>query len=99
MQLSRMFRTGIWIAALCLYVQGQNTPSQNAPSTDAQISETKGLPPRVAPTHYQAQGQAGTGTVASDLVGHSVPTAQGTFSADGYRVDDTAMRGPPALPP
>jgi len=95
MQLSRMFRTGIWIAALCLYVQGQNTPSQNAPSKDAQISETKGLPPRVAPTDYQAQGQAGTVTVAAEFKGHSIPTPQGPLSTEDYVAIETGLFGPP----
>jgi hypothetical protein len=83
------------MGALCLYVQGQNKPSQNAPAKDAQMSETKGLPPRVAPTDYQAQGQAGTVTVAAEFVGHSVPTAQGTFSTEDYVVVETALFGPP----
>jgi len=95
MQLSRVLRIGIWIGALCLYVQGQNKPSQNAPAKDAQMSETKGLPPRVAPTDYQAQGQTGTVTVAAEFVGHSVPTAQGTFSTEDYVVVETALFGQP----
>src|SRR5260370_11565189 len=95
MQLSRVLRTGIWIAALCLYVQGQTKPSDNAPAKDAQISGARGLPPRVAPTDYQAQGQAGTVTVAAEFVGHSVPTSQGTFSTEDYVVVETALFGPP----
>src|SRR5579863_109658 len=95
MQLRPVLGTGIWIAALCLYVYGQSTPSQNPPGKDPQISETKGLPPRVAPTDYQAQAQAGTVTVAAEFIGHSVPTPLATFSTEDYVVVETALFGPP----
>jgi len=86
-------RTAVWIAALCLCLQGQNTPS--TPSKDPQINETKGLPPRVAPTDYQAQAQAGTVTVAAEFTGHSVATMQGTFTTEDYVAVETALFGPP----
>ena len=88
-----MLRTAVWIAPLCLCVQGQNTPG--APSKDTQINETKGLPPRVAPTDYQAQAQAGTVTVAAEFTGHSVATMQGTFTTEDYVAVETALFGPP----
>ena len=90
-----MLRTAVWIAALCLCVQGQNTPSQSAPSKDTQINDTKGLPPRVAPTDYQAQAQAGTVTVAAEFTGHSIATMQGTFTTEDYVAVETALFGPP----
>ena len=86
-------RTAVWIAALCLCLQGQDTPS--TPSKDPQINETKGLPPRVAPTDYQAQGQAGTVTVAAEFTGHSIATMQGTFTTEDYVAVETALFGPP----
>jgi hypothetical protein len=89
------FRTGVWITALCLCVQGQNTPSANPPSKDAQINETKGLPPRAAPADYQAQAEAGTITVAAEFKGHSVPTMQGTYSTEDYVVVEAGLFGPP----
>ena len=89
-------RTGAWIIAFCLCVQAQNTPSTPSPqSKDAQINETKGLPPRTTPADYQAQAQAGTVTVAAEFTGHSVPTAQGTFSTEDYVVVETAFSALP----
>ena len=90
MRLSPALRIGVWITALCLCVQAQNPPGK-----DAQINEVKGLPPRVAPTDYQAQAQAGTVTVAAEFTGHSVATTQGTFSTEDYVVVETALFGPP----
>jgi hypothetical protein len=93
MRLSPTWRIGVWITALCLCVQAQNT--QSPPGKDAQINEVKGLPPRVAPTDYQAQAQAGTVTVAAEFTGHSIATTQGTFSTEDYVVVETALFGPP----
>jgi hypothetical protein len=93
MRLSPALRTGLWITALCLCVQAQNTPA--TPSKEAPINETKGLPPRVAPSDYQAQAQAGSVTVAAEFTGHSVATMQGTFSTEDYVVVETALFGPP----
>jgi len=95
MRLSHALKIGVWIAALWLCVQGQNTPSQSAPSKDTQINETKGMPPRVAPTDYQAQAQAGTVTVAAEFTGHSIATMQGTFTTEDYVAVETALFGPP----
>jgi hypothetical protein len=93
MRLSPALRTGVWITALCLCVEAQNTPA--TPGKEAPINETKGLPPRVAPTDYQAQAQAGTVTFAAEFTGHSVATMQGTFSTEDYVAVETAAFGPP----
>ena len=89
MRLFFALRISVLIAAIGLCVQGQD-----APGKDAQ-SEAKGLPPRVAPADYQAQGQAGTVTVAAEFKGHSVPTPQGTLNTEDYVVIETALFGPP----
>lgn len=52
-----------------------------------------GVPPRVAPSDYQAQGQAGAVTIAADFVGHSVPTPEATFTTEDYIVVETALFG------
>jgi hypothetical protein len=93
MRIFSALRTGVWITALCLCVQAQNTPAPQ--SKDTPINENKGLPPRVAPTDYQAHAQAGTVTVAAEFAGHSVPTMHGTFSTEDYVVVETALFGPP----
>src|SRR5690242_3930108 len=85
---------GILIASPMVYAHQQDAPSQSAPVKEAQTSETKGLPPRSAPTDYQAHAQAGNVTIAADFVGHSVPTAESTYSTEDYVVIETAFFGP-----
>ena len=89
MRLSPASRIGVLIAAICLCLQGQNTPSK-----DAQI-EAKGMPPRATPADYQAQAQAGTVTVAAEFKGHSVPTLQGPLSTEDYVVVEAGLFGSP----
>ncbi len=59
-----------------------------------QSTETKGLPPRAAPTDYQAQGKAGTVTIAAEFAGHGVPTPDGAFNTEDYVAVETALFGP-----
>jgi len=80
---------GVLIAAICLCVAGQNTPSSAAPT------EAKGLPPRAAPADYQAQAQAGTVTIAAEFKGHWVPTLEGTLSTQDYVAIEMGLFGPP----
>lgn len=73
MRLSYVLPNGVRInvvlaAAFCLCAQ---EPAKQ--SKDARPSEAQGLPPRAAPTDYQAQARAGALTIAADFVGHSVP--------------------------
>ena len=82
-------RTGVLIAALCLSIQGQNTPGK-----DAQI-EAKGMPPRATPAEYQAQAQAGAVTIAAEFKGHSVPTLQEPLSTEDYVVIEIGLFGSP----
>jgi hypothetical protein len=89
MQLSPALRTGVLIAALCLSIQGQNTPGK-----DAQI-EAKGMPPRATPAEYQAQAQAGAVTIAAEFKGHSVPTLQEPLSTEDYVVIEIGLFGSP----
>ena len=87
MQLSSVLRTGIWIA-LCLCAQGQTPAAKDAPN------EAKGMPPRTAPTEYQAHAQAGTVTIAAEFTGHAIGTPQGTFTTEEYLVVETGFFGP-----
>ncbi len=89
MRLSPALRIGALIAAMCLCVQGQNTPGKKAPI------EAKGLPPRAAPADYQAHARAGTVTVAAEFKGHSVPTFEGPLSTEDYVVVETGLFGQP----
>jgi hypothetical protein len=89
MRLSPALRIGVLMAAICLCVEGQNTPTKDAPS------EAKGIPPRATPADYLTHAQAGTVTVAAEFKGHSVPTLEKTLSTEDYVVIEAALFGPP----
>jgi hypothetical protein len=92
MQLSSALKISLFITALCLCAEGQN---QNTPGAEAQINETRGMPPRATPADYQAHAQAGTVTVAAEFLGHSIPTPEGTLSSEDYVAIETGLFGPP----
>jgi hypothetical protein len=65
-----------------------------APAQDtAPAGDSKGLPPRAAPSDYQAQGQAGALTIAAEFAGHSVPTPDAIFTTDDYVVVEIGLFG------
>jgi hypothetical protein len=84
MRLTCAIRSGVLAAAICLCVRGQVPPT-----------EAKGIPPRAAPSDYQAQAQAGTLTIAADFTGHSVPTLQGPLTTEDFVVVEAGLFGPP----
>jgi hypothetical protein len=88
MRLSPALKSGLLIAA-ALCVQGQNTPSKDAPI------EVKGMLPRATPADYQAHAKAGTVTVAAEFAGHSIPTPEGPLTTEDYVVAETGLFGPP----
>ena len=53
----------------------------------------QGIPPRAAPTEYQAQGKAGAVTIAAEFAGHAIPTADGPLNTDDYVVVEAAFFG------
>lgn len=59
------------------------------------VSQTKGLPPRAAPSEYQGQAKAGEVTVAAEFMGHSVPTPDGIYGSDDYVVVEVGLFGAP----
>lgn len=90
MRFFRALRVGIFVAAICLCAQPQTPPAKEAPA-----GETKGIPPRVAPTDYQAHAVAGAVTVAAESLGHSVPTPEGpVYNSEDYVAVETALFGP-----
>jgi len=99
MRLSHALRTGVRInlvltAALCLCAQGQAPPAKDA--KDVGPEKAQGLPPRVAPTDYQAHAKAGALTIAAEFQGHAVPTAQGTMlTTEDYVAVEVGFFGPP----
>jgi len=79
------FVTIALLAGFCLYGQAQSTESKN---------ETKGLPPRAAPSDYQAHAQAGTMTVVGEFMGHAVPVPEGPLTTEDYVVVEAGLFGP-----
>jgi hypothetical protein len=99
MRISAALRIGGLVAACCLSAPAQTAPGTPAPGPavpgkDAPI-EAKGLPPRAAPTDYQAHAKAGTVTIAADFQEHAIPTPQGPLSTEDYVVVETGLFGPP----
>ena len=86
---------GVLLPAASMCLQGQAQAPGEAPKVAAQPSRAEGIPPRSAPTDYQAQAKAGDITVAADFAGHSVPTPEATLSTDDYIVVEVALFGPP----
>jgi hypothetical protein len=66
-----------------------------AQSKDATANEVKGMPPRVAPTEYQAHGEAGPLTIAADFTGHSVATPEATYTTEDSVVVEVGLFGAP----
>ena len=77
------------MTALCLCAQAQPTPGKEAPA-----SEAKGMPPRTAPTEYQAHAAAGTVTIAAEFTGHGIGTPQGALTSEDYVAVETGFFGP-----
>src|SRR4051794_38610895 len=71
-------------AAFCLSAGGQTPPAE----------KPLGLPPRLAPTDYQAHAQAGTVTIGAEFTAHSVPLPEETLLTEDYVVVETALFGP-----
>ncbi len=78
--------TGTFLAAISMPAQ---EAGKEPPST------SRGMPPRAAPSDYQAQGKAGNVTIAAEFMGHAVPTPEQTLSADDYIVVEAGLFGPP----
>jgi hypothetical protein len=89
MRLFLALKCSVLATALCLCAEGQTAPGKEAPA-----NESKGMPPRVSPSEYQAHAQAGTVTVAAEFTGHSIATPQGTFTTEEYIVVETGFFGP-----
>src|SRR5258708_10894838 len=92
MRLFRVLKIGLLATAICLSMQAQTAPVPTAPVKD----EAKGLPPRTTPAEYQAQGKAGTVTIAAEFKGHSIPTMQGnTLTTEAFVVVEIGFFGAP----
>ncbi len=81
--------------ALCARAQTQDAPAQEAAAKEALANESKGLPPRAAPTDYQAHVQAGAIKIGAEFVGHAVPTPDATYTTEDFVMVETGLFGPP----
>jgi hypothetical protein len=101
MKLSAIIRTsGLGFAVLCLSAQTPDPDQQtgNVPKT-ATVNEAPGIPPRAAPSDYQAQAKAGEMTIAAEFAGHAIPAVEGSLSTEDYLVVETAFFGSPGARP
>jgi hypothetical protein len=53
------------------------------------------LPPRTAPTDYQAQAQVGPVTIAADFTGHGMPCPEGLLMSEEFVAVEVGLYGPP----
>ncbi len=65
-----------------------------AQEESAKETPGKGMPPRTAPTEYQAHAQAGTVAIGAEFMGHSVPTPEQTVNSEDYIVVEAGLFGP-----
>ncbi len=86
-----VFVVAVPAAFLCAQPQGQETAP---PRKDTPPDESKGMPPRAAPTDYQGQGKAGDITIGAEFTGHSIATPDATYSSEEYIVVEAALFGP-----
>ena len=69
---------------------------QSPPAKEVPVAPpAQPIPPRAAPSDYQAKGQAGKFTIAAEFTGHSIPTSQGPLTSEDYVAVEVAVFGPP----
>jgi len=76
--------SAVLFTSLSLYAQQPAAATPNEP---------KGVPPRAAPTDYQAQAKAGDVTIAADFMGHSVPTPDAVYNTEDYVIVEVGLFG------
>jgi hypothetical protein len=89
-----MRRPAVWIFTF-LVTFSFSAVAQAPEAKEPQASEFKGMPPRAAPTEYQAQGKAGAFTIGAEFAGHSVPKLEGPLDTEDFVVVETAFFGAP----
>ena len=85
--------TGIWMSAVFYLPAQQNEQDQTSNGIQPKELQIKGMPPRVAPTEYQAHAQAGSVTIGAEFMGHSIPTPDHTFSSEDFIVVEAGFFG------
>ena len=88
MSASRVVRTGIWVAAVCLWAQDKPIPPINP-------ADVPRMAPRASVNDYQAHARVGPVSIGAEFMRHAVPTPQGEFSTEEYVVVETGFFGAP----
>jgi hypothetical protein len=91
-----LFSAGCWLFSCSLALsQTPTEPNKTNPAPPLLASEFTGMPPRAAPTDYQAQAKVGTFTLAADFDGHAIPTVESPYSSEDYVAVELALFGDP----
>ncbi|MEO8028173.1 MAG: hypothetical protein ABI823_16940, partial [Bryobacteraceae bacterium] len=92
MSFSTSLRLAVWSAVFAAAALSQ---SPAAPQPAGVANDNKGLPPRTAPTDYQAHAAAGSLTVAAEFAGHSLAVSPDKIlTTEEYVVVELALFGP-----
>src|SRR5580704_19273361 len=85
------------MAAVCLFAQPQTPPATtgDVQASEAQASQTRGMPARATPGDYQAHAAAGPVTIGAEFMQHSVPTPGLLLATEDYVVVEAGVFGPP----
>ena len=89
-----MRKPSILAGAFCAALLCVSVGAQQAAPGDSGKKDVKGLSPRASAADYQSHAQAGTVTIAADLAGHGVPTADGVFENENYTIVEVGLFGP-----
>lgn len=91
-----LFITAVFLCAVfCLPAQEQKDQEKSAGEIQLRELQAKGMPPRTAPTEYQAQAKAGTVTIGAEFMGHAVPTPEQPLTTEEYVVVEAGLFGAP----
>lgn len=88
------FRTCLIVAGALSCAAFLPAQQQSDQEPAAKEVEFKGMPPRVAPTEYQAHASAGKVTIGAEFMGHFIPTPDHTFSTEDYIIVEAGIFGP-----
>jgi len=92
-EVMRFLKSGALAAAILLSAAGLYGQKPAGGKEEPQARIVQGIPPRVSPAEYQAQGRAGQVTIAAELAGHGVPTPDATFTSEDYLVVEAGLFG------
>jgi hypothetical protein len=92
MQFPQVPRFILAIAACAAFLSAQEPPAPAKPVKDPGMP---GLPPRAAPTDYQAHAKVGAYNIGAEFAGHGVPTVEATYNTEEYVVIEVGLFGAP----